>query len=344
MIRQHTGTNSRGPVDQAARFVLATGHLFGLRALEGIIASDAWVQGRLSCSAVVRLPHERASATVGYADIGTLGQGIGAQVLTAGQGSLIDLKNELERIAPTYLLVIGWSRLVAGSVLDIPARTAGPGSSIRNTPRFGCIGMHPSPLPVGRGQAPIPWSIIHGLRRTALTTFFLEDTADSGAIVAQRFLDIRPRETATSLFVRIADEHFVAGRDLGTAMADRNVESAPQEESRTTIWPRRRPRDSHLDFSLPAEVVERTIRAVQWPYPLPTVTYRGRELQVLQGTVVSTQFRGAPGEIRVAGRTEFDVTCNPGLLRLHTSTDIESRLVPPPGEQPIVEDLAMRRP
>src|SRR5690606_21684147 len=51
-----------------------------------------------------------------------------------------------------WLFIIGWSQIVSNQVL--------------NSPKSGCIGMHPTLLPVGRGRAAIPWAIIKGLDKT----------------------------------------------------------------------------------------------------------------------------------------------------------------------------------
>ena len=69
-----------------------------------------------------------------------------------------------------YLLVIGWSQLLSEEIFPL----------IKNPP----LGMHPSLLPEGRGRAPIPWTILKGLRRSGVTMFELHPEADTGQIIA----------------------------------------------------------------------------------------------------------------------------------------------------------------
>ena len=49
-------------------------------------------------------------------------------------------------------------------------------------------------LPTGRGQAPIPWTIIKDQKKTALSVFFLVSEADAGPLIAQYELDVRNGE------------------------------------------------------------------------------------------------------------------------------------------------------
>jgi methionyl-tRNA formyltransferase len=54
-----------------------------------------------------------------------------------------------------WLLIIGWSQIARRELLETPA--------------CGCLGMHPSLLPIGRGRAAIPWAILKGLDQTGVT-------------------------------------------------------------------------------------------------------------------------------------------------------------------------------
>jgi methionyl-tRNA formyltransferase len=88
--------------------------------------------------------------------------------------------------------------------------------------------MHPSPLPVGRGQAPIPWTIIKGLKQTALSVFFLAEEADAGPVIARYDLDVRDNETSASLFYRLGHVHFTAGLDLAESIGGGAVTRKPR--------------------------------------------------------------------------------------------------------------------
>ena len=78
-------------------------------------------------------------------------------------------------------------------------------------PRLGCINLHASLLPRYRGAAPIQWAIAMGEDITGNTTMLLEEGLDTGPILMQRALIIRPDQTALDLFEEMARRRRAAG-------------------------------------------------------------------------------------------------------------------------------------
>jgi len=66
-------------------------------------------------------------------------------------------------------------------------------------PELGTFNLHASLLPQYRGAAPINHAIINGETQTGLTTFFLNEEIDKGAVIMRQSVDIRPDETAGEL-------------------------------------------------------------------------------------------------------------------------------------------------
>jgi methionyl-tRNA formyltransferase len=275
-----------------ASFVFVTGHVFGARALEGIAGSSSFGEGQLSCRLVIGLGEQSRQGTVGYTDAEGLAQLLDSPYRVAHDGSLAALSGAIREAAPDYLIVIGWSRLVASEVLDIPREIHGGGRAERSADAYGCVGMHPTLLPVGRGQAPIPWTLIKQVHHTGLSTFLLEDGADTGGIVQQHPLDVGASETATSLFLRFADLHFHAGRDLATVLANRRLRARRQDEGVASVWPRRRPKDSEISLDQPYGQLESFVRALQPPYPRAYLRVNSRDVRVSACQFVSESIEG----------------------------------------------------
>ena len=63
-------------------------------------------------------------------------------------------------------------------------------------PELGTFNLHASLLPQYRGAAPINFAIINGETETGLTTFFLNEEIDKGAVIMREKVSIRPDETA----------------------------------------------------------------------------------------------------------------------------------------------------
>ena len=66
-------------------------------------------------------------------------------------------------------------------------------------PKYGTFNLHASLLPQYRGAAPINFAIINGETETGLTTFFLNEEIDKGAVIMREHVAIRPDETAGEL-------------------------------------------------------------------------------------------------------------------------------------------------
>ena len=97
----------------------------------------------------------------------------------------------IKEIKPDLILVMGWSQLLKNDILKIP--------------KLGVIGSHPTELPKYRGRAPIPWSILKGLKESALTFFYIDEGTDDGDIIDQRKFKITDNDDATSIYNKIIE-------------------------------------------------------------------------------------------------------------------------------------------
>lgn len=70
-------------------------------------------------------------------------------------------------------------------------------------PKLGTFNLHASILPNYRGAAPINWAIINGETKTGVTTFFIDDKIDTGAMILSSETDIDPNENAGQLHDRL---------------------------------------------------------------------------------------------------------------------------------------------
>lgn len=70
-------------------------------------------------------------------------------------------------------------------------------------PKLGTFNLHASLLPDYRGAAPINWVLINGEEKTGVTTFFIDEKIDTGAIILKKETNILPNETAGILHDRL---------------------------------------------------------------------------------------------------------------------------------------------
>ncbi len=152
-----------------------------------------------------------------------------------------------------WLFIIGWSQIAKKEVLA--------------TPTSGCIGMHPTLLPVGRGRAAIPWAIIKGLDKTGVTMFKLDEGVDTGDIIGQSVIEINENTTATDLYKKVDEMHVELISKYWDDISNDRVVLTKQDESMATEWPGRKPEDGELFSSMTMDEADKLVRAVTHPYP-----------------------------------------------------------------------------
>lgn len=98
-------------------------------------------------------------------------------------------------------------------------------------PSLGTFNLHASLLPNYRGAAPINWAIINGETKTGVTTFFIDDKIDTGAMILNSAIDIEPEETAGQLHDRLMHLGSTTIIDTLKVIENGNVETTIQEDN-----------------------------------------------------------------------------------------------------------------
>ena len=137
-------------------------------------------------------------------------------------------------------------------------------------PKLGTFNLHASLLPQYRGAAPINFAIINGETETGLTTFFLNEEIDKGAIIMREKVAIRPDETAGELH----DELMLLGNKVVVEtirkIENGEVTALPQEELAESQTLKPAPKISkefcNVDWSQDCQTVYNHIRGLS-PYP-----------------------------------------------------------------------------
>jgi methionyl-tRNA formyltransferase len=206
-------------------------------------------------------------------------------------------------LAPDYLYTLGWSQIFGAAVLDVPSRFV--------------VGSHPSPLPEGRGRAPIPWMVIEGIERGAVSLFRMARGADAGPMLVQRSFDVPPRADAGQLYERASATLRDAYCELHAAILAGAVRETAQDERRASYRGKRVASDGHLDFSKARQDVDRLIRAVTRPYPGAYAYHRGVRVQVWRSDLDDIPaFSGTVGQILLQQQGRLLVQAGDGALWL----------------------------
>ena len=182
--------------------------------------------------------------------------------------------------------------------------------AILKVPRLGCVNLHASLLPRWRGAAPIQRALLAGDPETGVTIFQMEPTLDTGPVLAMERVAIAADATAAGLHDELAR---LAGRMVGPVVDDLAAGRAvprPQPEAGVTYAPKLDKAEGRLDWSQPAALLERRLRALN-PWPACWTEIGGQRVRVLQGEVVAGA--GAPGALL---DDRLTIACGEGALRL----------------------------
>jgi methionyl-tRNA formyltransferase len=168
-----------------------------------------------------------------------------------------------------------------------------------NLPPHGTLNLHDSLLPKFTGFSPVLWALISGESEFGLTVHRMDDGLDTGDILIQHSLPIGPTDTGTELVTRGMELIPGALRDALTALESGTAVWRPQNKAERTYFHKRSERDSLIDWSWPAEDLERFVRALSDPYPRAFSFYRGERIEVLEARVSEARYGGTPGRVIV---------------------------------------------
>ncbi|MGR7813806.1 methionyl-tRNA formyltransferase [Lacinutrix undariae] len=134
-------------------------------------------------------------------------------------------------------------------------------------PKQGTFNLHASLLPQYRGAAPIHWAVINGETKTGVTTFFIDDKIDTGAIILQKEIDITPNETVGTLHDKLMT--------LGSALVIETVKRIENGNITTSVQPQNsdlktayklHKENTKIDWSQPLDTIYNKIRGLN-PFP-----------------------------------------------------------------------------
>ena len=184
----------------------------------------------------------------------------------------------VREMAPDAVVVFAFGQILPQAFLDIP--------------RYGCINVHASLLPMYRGAAPIQWVIIDGQRETGVTIMQMDAGLDTGDMLKKLVVPIADDETGGSLH----DKLMVAGGPLlletlqeieaGTVVAEKQTGETCYAAMLDKAL-------GNVDWTISAVRIERLIRGLN-PWPSAYTRWNGKTMKLWKANVLEESLVRVP--------------------------------------------------
>jgi methionyl-tRNA formyltransferase len=176
---------------------------------------------------------------------------------------------------------------------------------ILDAPKQGCVNVHASLLPRWRGAAPIQRAILAGDTVSGVTIMKMDEGLDTGPMLLTRELDIRGKNAR-----QVTDELAKVGADALIDWLKDPAPPEPQPDEGATYASKIDKGEARIDWSAPAEQVERQARAFN-PVPGAWFEAGGERIKLLEAAA-GNDAAGKPGEVLDDCLT---VACGSGYIR-----------------------------
>jgi methionyl-tRNA formyltransferase len=194
-----------------------------------------------------------------------------------------EVVTRLKEAEPDIIVANNWRTWLPPEVFDLPPR--------------GTLNVHDSLLPAYAGFSPLIWALINGEPEVGVTAHMMDGELDAGDIVLQRSVPVGPRDTSTDLFHKTVELIAPVVTEALSLIASGRTEPTPQDRTRASFFHKRSIEDSRIDWSWPAEDIDRLVRAQSDPYPNAFTFHKGQKLRVVRASVSQGRYGGTPGRI-----------------------------------------------
>lgn len=224
----------------------------------------------------------------------------------------------LQTLKPDLLVTVAYGQILK------PATLA--------TAIFGGVNLHGSLLPKYRGAAPVARAMQSGDAETGVTVIQMSPQVDAGGILGMLSTLIGPDETAAGLEARLGELGAPLMAQALTDYVEGRIKPEHQDKSLATRAPKLSKEESFVNWSLPAALVDRFVRAMN-PWPLARsrfVPADGRPaVNVLfhLSTIadVAQPLPGEPGTVIKSDKSGIAVSCGDGRAVLIKTIQAEGR-------------------
>ena len=209
--------------------------------------------------------------------------------------------DKLRELKADVFVVAAFGQILSKEILDMP--------------KYGCVNIHASLLPKYRGAAPINWAIINGEKETGVTIMQMNEGVDTGDMLSHVVVPIAPKETAESLFDKLAKAGAKLIVETLPKLEAGEIIPVPQDESQSSHVKMMNKSLGKIDWNQDAVVIERLVRGLN-SWPSAYTYYQGKSVKLWDCDVVEAAAKAVPGTIIAVAKDSFDVATGNGALRV----------------------------
>ena len=188
-------------------------------------------------------------------------------------------------------------------------------------PKFGTFNLHASLLPNYRGAAPINWAIINGETKTGVTTFFIDDKIDTGAMILSKDIEIDSDENAGTLHDRLMNIGCATVVETLSLIENGKATTTIQKENENIKTAYKLNKENcKIDWTKSAQEIHNLIRGLS-PYPSSWCYFKDKNIEwsikIYESKIIQEEHQYKVGQI-IASKKELKVAVKDGFIQILT--------------------------
>ncbi len=210
----------------------------------------------------------------------------------------LNLIEKLKELKPDFIIVVAFGQILTKEILDIP--------------KYGCINLHASLLPMYRGAAPLNWVIINGEKVSGNTTMLMDVGLDTGDMILKDEVEITNYMTTGELH----DILMVRGADLLVKSIEgiANESVVLQKQEGETFYAKMLDKDlANINWNKSSMEIHNLVRGLN-PWPIAYTDYKDERMKIYETESLDEENSKEPGTIIDVSKNGIKVACKEGVL------------------------------
>ena len=189
-------------------------------------------------------------------------------------------------------------------------------SEIIESAQIGAFNLHGSLLPQYRGRAPLNWVLLNGESETGVTLHRMTKKVDAGNIITQIKIKIDEQDNALTLHNKIKNTADFLMKDIAPKILTNNINEIVQDQSKSSYFGKRSPKDGQINWSKNAKDIYNLIRATTKPYPGAFSYINQKKLIIWESQYIeSIHTRNNPAGT-ILSKNPLQISCGNGSIEI----------------------------